>query len=462
MLHLDYDLTRLHGAEYNPRRINERDLKMLAESVRTLGIVKPLIARGNVLVAGHQRSLALKMEGITRAPVYLLPCETTTYDEVRFNQFHNGTDHDSGDEECRISGLVGLRGFHTVEPEQIAGNLRSSMAYVRKGISELIVKYGSWGSCVATESGKVIHCAQYALACRLTKHPLTVFVIADKEQKKYQRYLKRQYGVFSYEHLAKTTYIQTFAQKMRLRSTAIRGNSHLYDHFILPSVRRHEHGIDFGSGQGDYPALLRKRGFTLHDVELYRRVGAGNELDRVATNKMITRLVEDLGAYGLYDYVVCDSVLNSVDSLDAQHAVLTTLKGLCKAGGTIFFSGRNAEYQRYLDNTTTAASTKSRLVFLDENGFTAQYRKGHWFYQKFHTKAEVYELCAKYGFRIVAKQFEPGAWYLKVINLPGLKWADLRAALEFEFELPLPGGETIGRSGDVIDAFGRIYSEYSD
>ena len=134
MLHLNYDITHLRGAEYNPRFIGEDDLARLAESVRELGLVKPLIVRGDLLVAGHQRTKALRKLGITRAAVYVLPCETTVYDEVRFNQLHNGTDFDSGDERCRVSGLEDKHGFVQVSASQISGNMRAKMAYVLSNI----------------------------------------------------------------------------------------------------------------------------------------------------------------------------------------------------------------------------------------------------------------------------------------------------------------------------------------
>lgn len=52
-LDLTANITGLCGAEYNPRRINEDDLKLLAGSITEL--VKPLIVRGDLLVASHQR-----------------------------------------------------------------------------------------------------------------------------------------------------------------------------------------------------------------------------------------------------------------------------------------------------------------------------------------------------------------------------------------------------------------------
>uniref|UniRef100_UPI0013749801 class I SAM-dependent methyltransferase n=1 Tax=Escherichia albertii TaxID=208962 RepID=UPI0013749801 len=402
--------------------------------------------------AGHQRTKALRKLGITHAAVYVLPCETTVYDEVRFNQLHNGTDFDSGDERCRVSGLEDKHGFVQVSASQISGNMRAKMAYVRKNIAELVIKYGPWGGCVATQSGEVIHCAQYALAAKMTRTPLTVFVIPDVEKEKYQSYLNKTYGVFEYSHLEKTTYIQTYAQLMRLRNGGSL-KSNLYESLILPIIAKTPRGIDFGSGQGDYARMLRAKGYNLHDLELFRRKGAGNTLDRTATNRMIDTLVDDLKTRGRYDYVICDSVLNSVDSVEAEWSVLTVLKGLCQAGGSIFFSGRSRGELETVLKQTQAASSKSRLYFIDHNGFTALYRKGHWFYQKFHSDDEVKQLCRVHGFRIKRSIFNCKSWYLHVINDDSLSWASLEKAVRFEFELPLPGGSTIGRSDDVLAAF---------
>lgn len=126
--------------------------------------------------------------------------------------------------------------------------MRAKMAYVRKNIAELVIKYGPWGGCVATQSGEVIHCAQYALAAKMTRTPLTVFVIPDVEKEKYQSYLNKTYGVFEYSHLEKTTYIQTYAQLMRLRNGGSL-KSNLYESLILPIIAKTPRGIDFGSGQ---------------------------------------------------------------------------------------------------------------------------------------------------------------------------------------------------------------------
>ena len=217
MLELDYPIKDLVGADYNPRQIDEESLKTLRASIKTLGIVKPIIVSGNLIVAGHQRTKALLAAGIDKAPVYLLPENINQTDEIRFNQLHNGTDFDSGDERAWVGKSENL-GFEMVPPIKLRGNMRAKMANVRNEICKLIIKYGNWGACVATQAGKVIHAGQYVLACRAMGIPARVYRIPNDKAKIAAEFLNKKYGKFSYEHLEKTTFIQTFAQKFRLRN----------------------------------------------------------------------------------------------------------------------------------------------------------------------------------------------------------------------------------------------------
>ncbi|MFH8134202.1 ParB N-terminal domain-containing protein [Pantoea osteomyelitidis] len=459
MLKLNYDISALRGAEYNPRFIGEEDLSVLAESIQVLGLVKPLIVRGDLLVAGHQRTRALRKLGVTKAAVYVLPVETTLYDELRFNQLHNGTDQDSGDERCVITGLSNKSGFCVVQPQQLTGNFRSRMAYVRREISEMILRFGPWGGCVATRSGEVIHCAQYALASRSVNAPLTVYVIPDEKKALYRKYLQRTYGVFSYNHLEKHTYVQTYAQMMRLRSGRSKENrSRLYEGLVLPWLSSHQdgralRGIDFGSGQGDYAKRLRQAGFNLLDVELFRRLGASNILDITSINRMITDMCDSLTEHGLFDYVICDSVLNSVDCPEAEKSVLHFIRGLCKPGGMLFFSGRRLEFELAALNLKKSASKKSKLFFLDENNFTAKYRKGHWFYQKFHSEKDIMQIVADYDLKLISLVDSKSSFQVQAVPQQPSKPDDLKKAISYEFELELPGNKRIGRSADVLRAF---------
>lgn len=152
--YLDYDISELEEAQYNPRSITEKNLDILCESIERLGVVKPLLARGKVLVAGHQRLKALRRLGFKKAPVCILDRGVNFYDEIRFNQFHNGVEIDSDESNCIISGGCEL-GYHKINPDRIEANFRSRYAGIRKDIAKLLVKYGEWGSIVALENREV-------------------------------------------------------------------------------------------------------------------------------------------------------------------------------------------------------------------------------------------------------------------------------------------------------------------
>ena len=457
MLVLDYDITDLKGADYNPRAIDNESLRILQASVKELGIVKPIIVSGRLIVAGHQRTKALLAIGINKAPVFLLPDKINQTDEIRFNQLHNGTDFDSGDENANV-GKSGNLGYEMVAPENIKGNLRAKMANVRNEICKLILKYGNWGACVATQSGKVLHAGQYVLACKAMNIPARVYRIADDKEKLATGYLTRKYGKFSYDHLKKTTYIQTFAQKYRLRMELdyrSQNSSPTYEKSLIPNYKPGETILDFGCGQGDYVKRLKGKGYDIKGVELFYR--KGNQIDTTMVHKMIDALCEHLETKGLFDSVICDYVLNSVDSLVAEHDVLAVVNGLCKPNGKIYFSGRSREKIEAQSNLTHAGEAKSHryVEFLDDNGFSALFRKGHWFYQKFHYKHEAKELCSRFVDPrtdcFIKHNF--GVWCIAGFKKVQLDQKEVEDAITREFEMLWPNLKPIGRSLDVIKAY---------
>lgn len=83
-------LADIRGAEYNPRFLSDDSFETLRRSIRELGVIKPILVRAEnaVIIAGHQRTKAMRSEGMATSPAYIL--HNLNYaDEVRFNQLHN-------------------------------------------------------------------------------------------------------------------------------------------------------------------------------------------------------------------------------------------------------------------------------------------------------------------------------------------------------------------------------------
>lgn len=455
MFTTEFPTATLHGASYNPRAIAPDALQRLMDSITAIGFAKPIICtQAGLIVAGHQRTRASRALGRETVPAFTLKA-ITTYDEIRFNQLHNGTDVDDIDYPVSVPASDAI-GYSDVPGAMVGGNLRSIGAAVRKEICALILKYGPWGGAVASQSGNVVSGQQYALACRLLNIPCRTFYVPDAAESAARDFFGAQYGEFSYDHLPRQTWVQTFAQMMRLRNDPDgerkQNASTLYRTMVLPAITPEQRILDFGCGQGDYVRDLRAKGFRIQGVEFFYRKGM--QIYPAAVHRMCDDLARSLRMDGLFDVVVCDSVLNSVDTVEAERDVMACCNALAKPGGTIFMSGRRldrvAEQARY-----TKSLSHGRLVeFTDKHGFTALFRKGAWFYQKFHGEDEAKALMAEWVGPI--EDYKHGQstsfqmWARKSVTLPaGCAVESLRR----EFNLPWPDGKSVGRGEQIVDAF---------
>ncbi len=450
MIDYNYPLAGLRGAEYNPRHISQEKLKKLWESIRRFGIIKPIICKQDgLIVAGHQRTKALRANGVTHAPVYVLPGDTTEADEIQFNLLHNGADLDCPDGDCWIIDEIKL-GWNQVS--NIRANWKASQQGVRINIHHLIEKFGPWGASVASLDGEIIHCNNYAMTCIKAGYPLLVYVVEAERKAEFKDYLGEIYGKFHYGQLEKKTYMQTLAQPNRGADVpgTIPRESMLYEEHVYPWLKTNPkaRGIDFGSGRGHNASLARSRGFNVLDVELFRRVVGSNAIDQVWVHRAISQMCHSLTKHGQFDFVVCEAVINSVDSPEAESAVATMIGALCKIGGTVFYSGRalrnvNADMRK--GSKLTKMGGPGRMEFIDDYGYSGYFRDSDWFYQKWHTYEQRMALGPLVG--LTPKEKEVGeywrCWGEKEFHAP---WAMVEKAIEFEFELPWPCGQRINRS----------------
>lgn len=457
MLELNADITKIRGADYNPRKITDGDLEALRESIGRLGIVKPIIVRGETIVAGHQRTKSLRAIGVTRAPVFWLESDTTTYDEVRFNQLHNGTDLDIGDENARVTSPLVL-GHNQVSRGDIQANFRGAGAMVRKAICELIDRYGPWGACVAAPTGEIIHAAQYAISAAAAGVPVDVYVVPAESVDFAKKMLSRVYGRFSYDNVERHTYVQSLAQPNRVRDeTAMANLSRLY-RFKAKDFLEENRGcraLDFGAGRGECARRMRTEGHSVRDIEFFRRTDK-NEINKASVHRMIAQVLGEVSRSGPFDLVICQAVLNSIDSMEAQDAVVGCCSLFCKPGGTLLINGRCIEtYESNLKSNVVSTRAR-RPEFLDENGFSAIYREGKWFFQKYYRLDEAIALIERMGFEIQFAANPPeigGYWVIQARKAKQLSPGDYRKYVDFEFELPWPDGSRVGRSGEVRKVF---------
>lgn len=374
----DHPIEKLHPAPYNPRRISESDFENLRRSVRTLGAIKPVIVSEGTIIAGHQRTKAMRAEGMETAPVQFLGKVSVT-EEIRFNQIHNGADIDES-EEIGVRVPAGLTpGWHVIQSSKVQVKNRLARGAVRrKEILKLLTKHGPWGGAVGTVDGRVVSSADYAACCQQLGFPLHLHVIEPEKEGAAREYLGASYGVYSYAHLPRTTWAQSLAQMNRLNGGGKRElRSRTYEHVVLPTVTKRDRILDFGAGKMAYVSRMSAAGYQIRGVEFYFQ--RNGRIAHGEVQRHIDRLIANLEERGPYDVVVCDSVLNSVDSVEAEESVLLTLSALCRKGGRIIFSGRSldSELSRLKHRTCIEKThTRRQVNFLDGDQISAIYSRG--------------------------------------------------------------------------------------
>ncbi|MFE2346058.1 methyltransferase domain-containing protein [Kitasatospora cineracea] len=459
-----YPLAGLKPAPYNPRRLSDEAFDRLQRSLALFGCVKPVIVNGNsILIAGHQRTKSLKAIGQTHAPAILLDGHVSTGDEVQFNLLHNSVETDGSKVRVPRSG-PDAHGWEWIKPEDVTAVSRSNAA-IQSEIRRLVTRYGTWGSIVADSAGRVILNNDYAVVVADLKLPLLCYRLSVQEADELAVWLDGEYGVYDYTQLGIRAYNQHWCQMHRLGGDEGDSNkSTTYEQHVLPELRRGQRVMDFGAGELAYIKRVRDQGWDAHWYEPHVKAkGKENALDVAATVSHIRDLQRDVPANGLYDVVVLDSVINSVTSLEFEDAVVTACNSLLAADG-VFYTGTRSlgSVERRMSGKKARHNGRYRraIEFLDENGFTATFRKGVWTMQRFHSPETLRELMERFFGEVEIRGNPSGGNIYAVCRKPlPLPEEQRRAALELEFNMEYPGEYRHNRHRPLVEALMRACRE---
>ncbi|MGW4690935.1 methyltransferase domain-containing protein [Kitasatospora cineracea] len=452
-----YPIADLKPAPYNPRRLSEEAFERLQQSLTLYGCIKPVIVNGNsILVAGHQRTKSLKAIGQTHAPAILLDGHVSTQDEVQFNLLHNSVETDGSKVRVPPSG-PDAHGWEWIKPEDVTAVSRSNAA-IQAEIRRLVTRYGTWGSIVADSAGRVILNNDYAVVVSDLRLPLLCYRMSVQEADELAVWLDGDYGVYDYTQLGIRAYNQHWCQMHRLGGDEGDSNkSTTYEQHVLPALRRGQRVVDFGAGELAYIKRVKAQGWDAHWYEPHVKAkGKENALDVAATVSHIRDLQRDVRANGLYDVVVLDSVINSITSLEFENAVVAACNSLLAADGTFFTGTRSlGSVERRMSGKKARNNGRYRraIEFLDENGFTATFRKGVWTMQRFHTPETLRELMERYFEKVEIRGNPSGGNIYAVCQKPRvLPVEQRRAALELEFNMEYPGNYRHNRHRPLVEA----------
>ena len=464
-------ISKLNPADYNPRYLSPEALKELQDSIRTLGVIKPIIIRSEdyKILAGHQRSKASASMGAQTMPAFILTGVNSS-DEVRFNQLHNFC-------ECEINERAPILridhgqklnpGFNVIPNAEVTIVQSGEKNHMVNELSKMILRYGQFANAICDLRGFIFVSAVYAKAVKLLGLDLLVYAVPHDMIQTVSYYFGKEYGEFEYTHIEKKTYIQSLAQKFRLRTNAAgeksKGSkSTLYETRVLPFITKEMSILDFGAGQKDYAKMLDAKGYNIHAIEFFHRKPGKDSIwvDRIRRD--FKQIVNHLKTKGQYDVVICDSVLNSVNSKDDERAVLICLSALCKYGGTIFYSGIPLKFKEATTDRKNSSDHRGTGLFVDKNGFTGTFRYGEWYFQKYHTLDDVRQLNSSYiggtfqifdGGEPAGKELQKSSFQVKTFNGKPNTHEDVIWALDHEFSLPLPNGKRWDFNKEIIEAY---------
>lgn len=435
----EYQISKLAPADYNPRKISEESFEELKKSLLRFGVVKPLIVNRNngILVAGHQRTKAMKAVGIQAAPVILIS-NTTVHDEICFNLFHNSIETNLT--KVYVSGEI-PDGYSTVKSSQINYD-KNLNPTVTSEIGRLFMKYGAWGSVVVDQDGLVLANSDYAVCLKLVKEDLLVYKLQPGEADAFCKMNSIDYGEYCYEALGVKAYNQYHCQMVRLsegENVTRLNKSTLYETMVLPKLEKHHRVIDFGAGRCAYPKMLNKKGFNVLPYEPHLRMGNNHVIDINGVVKQIKALEADIQRNGLADVVILDSVLNSVTSIEFEDMVLTSCNALLKKDGMFFAHCRDMARVEQLKNAKRSAQHQRSLEFMDKDRFSVSFRSGVFTMQHFHSKEDLFTLLSRYFHHVEVVKNSHVSLSAMCKNPKQLDAENYQKALVTEFNMEYPG-----------------------
>lgn len=425
------NISDLEPAKYNPRLLDDYAFENLKRSIKVNGFIVPVIvnASNNTIIAGHQRTKAAKAIGLESVPAYFID-NITIQDEMLFNQLHNGTDTSKNAIAKTSTTKTGMQIINSSEIACISYD-----PHIVNIMSKLAIKYGNVFHAVFND-GICIYGANYCKVAELLNIDINATVLNGLKS---PELLSIEYGKFYYDHLPKNTYVQCLAQLSRStekKEGKQQRRSVLYEEMVLSDYTQEKSILDFGCGYGAYITTL---GANAYGIEFYNQVSK-KYVNAAKTKEQAAMIFSKIKSSGLFDIAVCDSVLNSVDSVKAEQSVMGTLNALLKLNGTLYISGRSIECTNRIDQRVSTV-TDSKIEFLDDNNFTAKFRQGQWYYQHFHRKTDIKPLLESNGFKLQQLHYTRSTWRAMAIKTTELDSTTKTEAIKFEFGLPLPNGK---------------------
>jgi hypothetical protein len=490
------DATR--PSSYNPRETDPRRLDLIELSLRKLGFLAPVFADANgEILSGHQRQLVAKRMGATRIPVFrTAPMALAKRKALNlvFNRATNDFDYDSTPQKAiRELAARDVHQLAAVIPDKavdspefcrcVTLNQISVEDLVRinanrwlqsaRNIARTLHRHGILMPIICRRDGTVINGIGRLQMLAEKKHKSApVVYVTDEEAALADAMMNLLSMDFNLEdRFPDLLRHNSFRRARRVREElgngfifAVHGARpcHTFDIFNAKQKAAwiREHGtriLDFGAGHLTETKILRAAGFEVTAFEPYHI--SRSEIDKDKSLAICREFLESVGQGREWTSIFLASVLNSVPFQSDREHIAVILQALCRPETKVYACASSVSETGWRQVNGKAFLNKSNsgnIAFrLD---YEAGIRIGDFQdkpkVQKYHTQNEFHQLWTRFFRSVKVREMSNNITATCAHALP-VDRERLRAAIEFEFDLPYPDGTRMDLVTEALAAFSK-------
>jgi ParB-like nuclease family protein len=497
-------LSEVFPSTYNPRTADEARLELMRLSLEKLGFILPIVAaRGGEIISGHQRHLVAGRLGFEKVPV--LYCDAPEEaDRKALNIVFNRATNDMkvGDRPANLTAELARRRveamaeklplrvcsdkaphpdgciegmFRCLTPvmvpvEPLAKIARPNYNAYMRNMTRALVNRGILMPVVITEASRIVNgIGRVQYASEQGAKELPAVYVSEAEADFADAMLNLLSMDFDLENrYADLLRFNSFRRARSTRKTLGSGfvrriYSGVYKDFdvTLPEnikAWRRAYGtnvVDFGAGHMTETEILRSIGVNVAAFEPYRLNEAGH-IDRTESTELARAFLAEIAKGEPISSVFVSSVFNSIPFASDRKNVVAICAALCIPNGVFHGNAMSLRHENWSSVTGmeqfSARRQETATFALDyETGILLGEYMEKPKVQKYHSAKEFYTLI-KTGFETVEVEHAGNTHFARGVK-PFVKPEELRAALEFEFDLPYPDGTKLGLVREAIAAF---------
>lgn len=500
-------LSAVRPSAYNPRVTDPARLQLIELSLRLLGFLLPIYAdETGEISSGHQRHLVAERMGLTLIPVERIGRKMTLDGRRALNVMFNRATNDMGagdapaeltrrweDRQNLVALAASLPHVDPTNPREMYPCLYPEMRSVKelarvntgrwnghaRNLNRQLARKGINMPVIVRPDGYVLNgIGRLESAAEDGVEQLPVVVVPDARAELAEACL----NLISMDFDLETRYADFLRySSFRRARVVVPGNDLGYgftmfafgdehpskfDMVANPSLRmtwERVHGssvMDFGAGRLKETHNLRALGFRVTAFEPFY-CPDGDTISREETLALAREFLRDVADGVEWDSIFLSAVLNSVPFYQDRVHILRIVQACCTARTRGVFVTANSVHHAQWEGivggeallSENMARSGSFIVSYEPGTKMGDLYSGKPKVQKFHSAEEFAELLGLFWEDVQVGYYMRGVTKGIGRRAKPVNAAELRTALEFEFNMLYPDGERLGLHGEAVMAF---------